>query len=215
MLAQETITIFIADDHTIIREGLKEVLANYPELAITGEAENGHVLLNKIQGDRWDVIILDIGMPGPNIFDLLKEVKLKHPTLPVLVYSIYPEDQYAVRLLKAGASGYLTKDCSIPQLVEAIRKVSDGRKYVSHSLAENLAENLESNFDNPPHHSLSNREYQVLCFIASGKTVSEIATELSLSVPTISTYRSRILEKMKLSNNSQLTYYAIKSGLIN
>lgn len=215
MVIQEIINVLIADDHTVIREGLKEVLKDYPEMAITGEAKNGHELLDKIQEDQWSVIILDIGMPGPNIIDTLKEIKSKHPNLPVLIYTMYPEDQYAVRLLKTGASGYLTKDCSIPQLVEAIRKVYEGRKYVSPSLAEKLADNLEVNFDNPLHHSLSNREYQVLCFIAAGKTVSEIATELSLSVPTISTYRSRILEKMKLNNNSQLIHYAIKNGLVN
>jgi two-component system, NarL family, invasion response regulator UvrY len=215
MIAQHTINILIADDHTIIREGLKEVLVDYPEMTIIGDAENGHVLLQKILQESCDVIILDIAMPGPNVIDILNEIKLKNPNLSVLIYTMYPEEQYAVRLLKAGASGYLTKDCSIPQLAEAIRKVSEGRKYVSPSLAEKLAENLEKNFDNPSHHSLSNREYQVLCFIAAGKTVSEIAIELSLSVPTISTYRSRILEKMKLGNNSQLTYYAIKNGLIN
>ncbi len=215
MIAQETINILIADDHTIVREGLKEVVANYPELVITGEAENGRVLLDKIQEDHWSLIILDIGMPGPNIIDTLKEIKLKRPSLPILIYTMYPEDQYAVRLLKVGASGYLTKDCSIPQLAEAIRKVYEGRKYISPALAEKLAENLESNFETPRHQSLSNREYQVLCLIAAGETVSEIASKLSLSVATISTYRSRILDKMKLSNNSQLIYYSIKNGLIN
>lgn len=215
MVAQDSINILIADDHTIIREGLKKILADYPEMTIIGEAENGQVLLQKLMDENWNVVILDIAMPGANIIDTLKEIKLKRPNLSVLIYTMYPEDQYAVRLLKAGAAGYLTKDCSIPQLAEAILKVSEGRKYISPSLAEKLAENLEINFDNPSHHSLSNREYQVLCYIASGKTVSEIAIDLSLSVPTISTYRSRILEKMKLCNNSQLTYYAIKNGLIN
>ncbi|GJL77900.1 MAG: DNA-binding response regulator [Nitrospinaceae bacterium] len=214
MIALDAINIFIADDHAIVREGLKKILSCCPEMAITGEANNGHVLLQKIMNNGWDVLILDIAMPGPNIIDILKEIKSKQPDLPVLIYTMYPENQYAVRLLKAGASGYLTKNGSIPDLLEAIRKVAEGRKYVSHSLAEKLAEDLEVSFDTPSHNLLSNREYQVFTLIASGRTVSEIAAELSLSVPTISTYRSRILEKLKLSNNSQLTYYAIKNGLI-
>ena len=214
MITQDTINILIADDHTVIREGLKEILANKPEITVTGEAENGHVLLEKIKNDHWDVILLDISMPGPNIIDILKEIKSKRPDLPVLIYTMYPESQYAMRLLKSGASGYLTKDCSITQLMEAVQRVHEGRKYVSDSLAEALADDLARNFDRPSHHTLSNREYQVFCLIAYGNTVSEIAAELSLSVPTISTYRSRILEKLKLSNNSQMTYYAIKNGLI-
>jgi two-component system invasion response regulator UvrY len=215
MITQDTINILIADDHTVIREGLRELLAKYPEISITGEAENGHELLEKFMQDSWDVIILDIGMQGPNVLDTLKEIKLKRPNLPILIYTMYPEDQYAIRLLKAGAAGYLKKNCPIPQIAEAIRKVSQGRKYVSHALAEKLAEDLGKSHENFPHHSLSNREYQVFCLIASGKTVSEIAQELSLSVPTISTYRGRILEKMKLKNNSQMSYYAIKNDLIN
>ena len=171
-------------------------------------------MLNKVRASYYDVILLDITMPGRDGVDILRQLKSERPGLPVLILSIHPEEQYAVRALRAGASGYLTKESAPDELVAAIRKVSMGGKYVSSSLAEKLASDLKNNSAQLPHQSLSDREYQVMCMIASGKTVTEIAEELSLSVKTISTYRSRILEKMKMKSNAELTSYAIRNRLV-
>jgi DNA-binding NarL/FixJ family response regulator len=171
-------------------------------------------VLDKIGKDDLDLVVLDIAMPGRGGLDILKEIKSLKPKLPVLVLSMYPEEQYAVRVLKSGASGYLTKESAPVELVKAIRQISQGKKYISPSLAEKLAVDLEISPDRPPHETLSDREYQVMCMIASGKTLKEIADGLSLSIKTISTYRSRILEKMNMKTNAELTHYAIKNRLV-
>jgi len=208
------IRILIADDHSIVREGLKQIIGETSDMVIAGEASNGHEVLNMVFKNDYDVVVLDITMPGINGLDVLKQIKAQKPKLPILVLTMHPEDQYAVRVLRAGASGYLTKESASDELITAIRKISVGRKYVSSSLAEKLAFGLEFDADKPPHETLSDREYQVLCMIASGKAVKEIGDELFLSVKTISTYRTRILEKMNMKNNAELTHYAIKQGLV-
>jgi len=206
--------ILIADDHAIVRQGLKQIVTETPDMVVAGEASNGQELLNKIKESDYDVVVLDITMPGRDGMDVLKQLRSEKPELPVLMLSIHPEEQYALRALRAGASGYLTKESAPDELVVAIQKVSRGGKYISPSLAEKLAFELEVGREQAPHEILSDREYHVMCLIASGKTVMEIAQELSLSEKTISTYRSRILEKMKMKNNAELTYYAIKNQLV-
>ncbi len=206
--------ILIADDHAIVRQGLKQIVTETSDMAVAGEASNGQELLNMIKENDYDVVVLDITMPGRDGMDVLKQLRIEKPDLPVLMLSIHPEEQYALRALRAGASGYLTKESAPDELVVAIQKVSRGGKYISSSLAEKLAFELEVGREQAPHETLSDREYHVMRMIASGKTVMEIAHELSLSEKTISTYRSRILEKMKMKNNAELTYYAIKNQLI-
>ncbi len=206
--------ILIVDDHPIVRQGLKQILSEESDVKVMGEAQNSHEVLNLVQKQNWDVVILDITMPGRGGLDVLKELKQQRPKLPVLILSMHPEDQYAMRALKAGAAGYLTKESCTEELVKAIRKILNNGKYVSPSLAETLASNLEVNKSKSPHEELSDREYQVMCMIASGKTISQIAEELSLSVKTIGTYRTRILEKMKMKTNAELTHYTIKNGLV-
>ena len=208
------IKILIADDHTIVREGLKQIVAETPDMVVADEAGNGNEVLSKVLKNDYDVVVLDITMPGMHGVDILKQLKNQRPKLPVLVLSMHPEEQYAVRALRAGASGYLTKESASYKLITAIRKVSKGHRYVSSSLAEKLVFELEIDTEKPLHETLSDREYQVMCMIASGKTVKEIAEEIFLSVKTISTYRSRILEKMKMKNNAELTYYAVKHELV-
>jgi DNA-binding NarL/FixJ family response regulator len=202
------------DDHTIVREGLKQIISETPDMTVADEAIDGHEVLNKALKNDYDVVVLDITMPGINGLDVLKQIKSQKPELPVLILSVHPEEQYAVRVFRAGASGYLTKESAPDELIAAIRKVSVGKKYVSPSLAEKLALELEIDHEKPIHETLSDREYQVMCMIASGKTVKEIAEEFFLSVKTISTYRARILEKMNMKNNAELTYYAVKHGLV-
>ncbi|MGE5893339.1 MAG: response regulator [bacterium] len=208
------INILIADDHSIVREGLKQILAGIPDMIVTGEASNAQEVLDKVRKDSFNVVVLDIAMPGRSGLDILKEIKNEDPRLPVLILSMYPEEQYAIRVLRAGASGYMTKESAPDALMDAIRKVAQGKKYVSPSLAEKLALNLGIDNEKPLHETLSDREYEVMRMIASGRTVSEIADELSLSVKTISTYRTRILEKMNMKNNAELTHYAIQNRLI-
>lgn len=206
------IKILIADDHAIVRRGLRQILAETHDMVVAGEAYDGQDLLHKVMAEHWDVVILDISMPGRGGLDTLKQLKSEHPKLPVLMLTMHPEDQYAIRVLRAGASGYLTKESAPDHLVKAIRKVAGGGKYISPHLAEKLAFSLES-IDRPLHEILSDREFQVMRLIASGKTVKEIGEELSLSVKTISTYRTRILEKMKMKNNAEITHYMIKKEL--
>jgi DNA-binding NarL/FixJ family response regulator len=208
------IKILIADDHAIVREGLKQILAETVDMVVSDEATCGHEVLKKVWDNEYDVVILDISMPGRDGVDILKQLKGKKPHLPILVLSMHPEEQYAIRVLKAGAAGYLTKESAPDKLITAIRRVSTGRKYVSSALAEKLAFDLERDTKEPLHETLSDREYQVMCKIASGKRVQEIAEELSLSVKTVSTYRARILEKMKMKNNAELMRYAIKHELV-
>jgi two-component system, NarL family, invasion response regulator UvrY len=208
------IKILIADDHAIVREGLKQILAETADMVVAGEATNGREVLEQVSKGDWDLVLLDLAMPGKDGLETLKELKLAKPKLPVLVLSIYPEEQYAVRLLKAGAAGYLTKESAPEELIAAIRRVSQKGKYISPSLAEKLASYLETDGEKPVHETLSDREYKVMLMIASGKTVTEIADEMSLSVKTVSTYRVRALNKMRMKNNSAITYYAIKHELI-
>jgi DNA-binding NarL/FixJ family response regulator len=209
------IKIIIADDHEIVRAGLKQIIADHPNMQVTGEASNGNELLKKIREHEYDVILLDIHMPGRNGLETLKQIKEEKKDIPVLVLTMYPEDKYAIRSLKAGAAGYLTKVTISEELVGAIKKVYQGGKYISLSLAETLADAISCDSEKLPHDYLSDREFQVLCMIASGKTIGKISEELCLSVKTISTYRKRILEKMNLKNNAELTHYGIKNRLVN
>ena len=208
------IKILIADDHTVVREGLKQIISETSDMTIADEAIDGHEVLNKALRNDYDVVVLDITMPGRGGLDILKQLRGEKPSLPILVLSMHPEEQYAVRCLKAGASGYLTKESAPGELIRAIRRVSSGRKYITSSLAEKLAFDLEIDTRKPLHETLSDREYQVLCMIATGKTVGQISEKLFLSVKTVSTYRARILEKMDMKTNAELTYYAIKQGLV-
>ena len=208
------IKVVIADDHAIVRSGLKQILADVDDIKVAGEAVNGRDALEKVQNIPCDVLVLDITMPGRSGLDILKDLKQLKPELPVLILSMHAEEQFATRMLKAGAAGYLNKEGAPDELVKAIRKVHSGGKYVSPAHAERMVSELTTDSDKAPHERLSDREYEILCAIASGKTATEIATELSLSVKTVSTYRSRILEKMNLTTNAQLTVYAIKNSLV-
>ena len=208
------IKIIIADDHAIVREGLKQIIAETSDMMVADEASTGHEVLDKVRDNEYDVVVLDISMPGADGLDILKQLKRERPKLSVLVLSMHPEEQYAVRVLKAGAAGYLTKESAPDELIMAIRRVARGGKYVSPTLAEKMAFDLAHDKVKSPHETLSDREYQVMCLIASGKKAKEIAEELCLSVKTISTYRSRILEKMDMKNNAELTHYAIKERLV-
>lgn len=208
------IKILIADDHEVVRKGLRQVIEETSDLVVTGEASNGHEVLEKIRKNDYDLVVLDIGLPDISGLDVLKQVKIECPQLPVVILSIYPEEQYAVRALKAGASGYLTKESASDELITAIRKVYDGRKYVSTTLAERLAKELEAGADKLPHETLSDRECQVMRMIALGKTIKDISEEINLSPKTVSTYRSRIFEKMTIKTNEELIRYAINNHLI-
>lgn len=208
------IKLLIGDDHTVVRRGLKQIIEEQPDMKVEGEAGSAAEVLDLVRKQGFDLLVLDITMPGKSGLDVLKEIKQEKPKLPVLILSMHPEDQYAVRVLKAGAAGYLTKESAPEQLVEAVRKIVSGGRYISPSLAEKLALELQIPSDKAPHELLSDREYEVLCLIASGKTVMEIAKQLALSVKTISTYRSRILEKMNMKTNAELTHYAIQSHLV-
>ena len=208
------IKVLVADDHPVVREGLKQILAEAQDIEVAAEAEDGHALLEKVRRQAFDVVVLDLTMPGLMGLDALKQLKSEHPQLPILILSVHPEEQYALRVLRAGASGYLTKGSAPDSLIGAIRKVHRGGNYVSPSLAERLADELRGDITRMPHETLSDREYQVMCLIASGKTVTEIADQLALSVKTVSTYRSRILEKMRMKTNAELTHYAIEHKLV-
>lgn len=208
------IKIIIADDHAIVREGLKQIIAETSDMEVADEASTGHEVLDRVRDNEYAVVVLDISMPGGDGLNILKQIKRERPKLSVLVLSMHPEEQYAVRVLKAGAAGYLTKESAPDELIMAIRRVARGGKYVSSTLAEKLAFDLEHDTMQPLHEKLSDREYQVMCMIAVGKRAKEIAEELCLSIKTISTYRSRILEKMDMKNNAELTHYAIKEGLV-
>jgi DNA-binding NarL/FixJ family response regulator len=206
--AQHKIRILITDDHPIFREGLKRALSETADLLVADEATNGHELLEKVRAKKFDVVLLDISMEGISSLDALKQLMVENPRLPVLVLSVYPEEQYAVRFIRAGASGYLNKESSPDILVEAIRKLAGGGKYVSPDLKDKLAFDF-ANKEKPPHEYLSDREYQVFCMIAAGVSLTEIAKTLSLSVKTVGTHRTHILEKMQMKNNAQLIQYAI------
>lgn len=209
------IKVLIADDHAVVRRGLKQILAETAgEIVVEGEATNGREVLQQVEARAWDVLVLDITMPGRSGLDILKDLRQLRPELPVLILSMHAEEQFATRMLKAGASGYLNKESAPEELVKAIRKVYGGGKYVSPAHAERIVSELSGDSEKLPHELLSDREYEILCLMASGKTPTLIAKELSLSVKTVSTYRSRILEKMNFTTNAQLTHYAIKNGLV-
>jgi len=208
------IRIIIADDHPIVRAGMKQIISEASDLMVADEASDGHKLLSKIRAENFDVVILDITMPHMDGLDVLKQLKIEKPKLPVIVLSIHPEDQYALRVLKAGASGYVTKASAPDELINAIRKVFRGGKYISPSIGEKLAFQLNANYEEMPHETLSDREYQVLCMLANGKTVTEIADKLVLSVKTVSTYRARILNKLDMKNTAELIHYAVQNKLV-
>ena len=214
MTEKAIIKVFIADDHAIVREGLKQILAETRDIVVAGEAENGLDAIKLFRKSECQVMLLDISMPDRSGIEVLKQIKKEKPELAVLMLSMHREDQYAIRSLKAGAAGYVTKQSAPQELVTAIRQVAAGQKYVSAALAQALASQVGADHEGAPHDSLSDREYQTLTMIASGKTVSMIAQELSLSVKTISEYRARLLVKMKLKNSAELTHYAIKNQLI-
>ena len=209
------VNVFIADDHAVVRQGLKQIISEVSDMQVLGESDNGFEVIDHVKANNYDMVILDITMPGPNILDLVKQIHQISPRMPILVLSIHPEEQYAVRVLRSGASGYLTKESAPEELVNAIRKVAKGGKYVSAALAEKLLFTLGTDQEKLPHDNLSDREYQSLCMIAAGKTVKAIAQDLNLSEKTISTYRSRVLQKMGMKNNAEITHYAFKYGLVN
>lgn len=209
------IRILIADDHALFREGLKQILHENFEDVDSDEASNGYEVMDKISMNDYDILLLDIAMPSLSGLDVLKQLRIKRPKLRVLVLSMYPEGQYAVRAIRAGAAGYLTKRSASDELIEAIKRVSQGGTYVTAAIAEKLMFDFKPDTGKPPHELLSDREFQIFCMIASGKTVSTIAEELNLSVKTVSTHRVHILEKMNMKNNAELTNYAIKYQVIN
>lgn len=208
------IRILVADDHAVVRQGVKQILADVADMTVQDEAQNGQETLKKVTDNDYDVVLLDISMPGRSGLEVLEDIKAQHPKLAVLILSMHPEEQYAVRALRAGASGYLTKASAPQELIGAIRKVAGGGKYVTSSLAEKLADELETDTEKLPHERLSNREHQVMLMLAEGKSVSDIAGELCLSVKTISTYRTRVMSKMGMKKNAELTLYAVYNKLI-
>src|SRR5260221_3641782 len=207
--------ILLTDDHAVVRQGLKLILADHFKKAVFGQARNATEALMRLTKENWDVMVLDITMPGRSGLDILQDVKRLRPRLPVLVLSMHPEDQFAVRMLKAGAAGYLTKESADEELVGAIKKVVGGGRYITAELAERMESYLTNDVHKAPHERLSNREFLILRMIASGKTVGQIGRELSLSVKTISTYRARLLKKMDMKSNSELTHYAMQTKLVN
>lgn len=208
------INVLIADDHAIVREGLKQILAEIPDIIVAGEEKDGLEVVEKIQSGNYDVLVLDISMPGKSGFDILSDIKTLNLKIPVLILSMHSEEQYAVRLLKSGASGYLSKDRAPEELVTAIRMLFRGERYITPTIANKLVDTLNNDSTNSPHDNLSDREFQVMRLIASGKCVKEIGEELFLSVKTISTYRARIIEKMGIRTTAELMHYAIKNGLV-
>ncbi len=208
------IRVLIADDHAIVRQGLKQILSEAPGMSLAGEAANGQQALHKARTETVDVLVLDLTMPDRGGFDILQEIKHDLPQLPVLVMSMHDEEQFGVRLLKAGASGYITKESAPDEMVKAIRQVVGGGKYISPGLAEILSTRLDAAADGPLHETLSDREFQVMQMLGAGQTATEIAAALSLSVKTISTYRARILDKLHLKNNAEIVSYAIRNHLI-
>ncbi|MGO8754286.1 MAG: response regulator [Gallionellaceae bacterium] len=207
------IRILIADDHAIVRHGLKQIIEDSGEMHVVAEADSGIEALRKMREITCDAVLLDISLPDMSGVDVLKQIHAEKPHLPILILSVYPEDQYAMRLIKAGAAGYMTKESAPSEMVKALLRVAGGKKYINPAVAELLANELGAPEEKLPHHLLSDREYQIFLMLASAKTVTEIADALALSVKTVSTYRSRVLEKMHLSNNAQLMRYAIDNHL--
>jgi DNA-binding NarL/FixJ family response regulator len=210
----DKIHVLIADDHAIVRQGLKQILSETDDLVVAGEADDGMEALQLARNCHWDAFLLDVSMPNRNGIDTLKQLKKEFPKLPVLILSMHPEEQYAIRALKAGASGYLTKQSAPEQLVTAIRQVARGKKYVSPTVAMQLADAIANDSEQPAHELLSDREYEVLKLIAAGKTLTQIADELNLAVATISTFRARILTKLGLASTAELIRYGLEQGLV-
>jgi DNA-binding NarL/FixJ family response regulator len=208
------IKTLVVDDHAIVRQGLKQILMDTPDIIVAGEATHGEEVLDQIASHAVDVVLLDITMPGRSGFEVLQDIRRHHKSLPVLMLSAHPENLYGVRALKAGASGYLMKERAPEEIVYAVRKVAAGGKYIHASLAEAIVGRLDAGSDAPMHHSLSTREYEVMCHIAQGSSMKEIAEKIGLSIKTISTYRARILEKLKMKTNAQLVHYAIHEKLL-
>jgi DNA-binding NarL/FixJ family response regulator len=213
-MAVEKIKILIADDHAIVREGLKQIVAEEKDITVAGEAENSVQLMELLAKEKWSLIVLDINMPGKSGLEALKDIKIQYPDLPVLILSMFSEDQYGIRAIKAGASGYLKKVSAPTELVTAIRKIVSGGKYINQSLAEKLAEKFGKTEKELPHDKLSDREFQIMCNIALGKSAEEIANELSISINTVYTYRNRILEKLSMKSNVELTQYVLQNKLV-
>lgn len=208
------IRILLADDHTLFREGLKQIFSDTNDIVVEGEASSGQEVVENVMKKKYDAVVLDISMPGMNGLEVLKKLKNQNSNIPILILSMYSEEQYAVRVFRAGADGYVTKTQASKELIDAIRKVAEGGKYVSDTVAEKLVVSLDPGLEHPNYEKLSDREYQVMILIASGKTVKEIANELQLRVSTVSTLRSRILKKLNLKNNAQIMHYAIEEKLI-
>ena len=208
------IRIVIADDHTIVREGLKQILSASPELVVAGEAQNGHEVISRVRELEFDVLLLDMSMPGKSGIELIRQVRSEKPRVRILVLSMHEEEQYAVRAIKAGASGYLTKESASAQLVSAIQKVAGGGAFISSAVAEQLALGAMPGAEGPPHSTLSDREFQVLKMLVSGKTVSDIAATLNLSVKTVSTHKTRLMQKMNISSQADLIRYALTHRLL-
>ena len=206
--------ILITDDHKIVREGLKEILLHLPEISVIEEAKNGDEALAMISKEDFDLILLDISLPDISGLEVLQSIKRKHPLQKVLMLSMYTQEHYALRTLKMGASGYLTKDTASEELIEAVRKIAAGGKYISSSMAENIAHRIENDYSKPLHETLSGREFEIMLMIAAGKPLREIGSELFISGKTVSTYRSRIMRKMEMKKNSELIQYCMKNGLL-
>jgi DNA-binding NarL/FixJ family response regulator len=208
------IRVLVADDHAVVRRGLLQILEEAPVRFVVGEASSGRQALQAVGRERYDVLVLDIAMPGGGGLEVLRQLRSTDPDLPVLILSMYGEQQYALRALESGASGYLTKESAPEELVAAILQVARGERYVTQSLAEEMVDLLQGERERPPHEILSNREYQVMCLLAAGHTVGEAAAQLSLSVKTISTYRARLMEKLNLRNTAEIIRYALQHGLV-
>jgi len=208
------IRVMVADDHAVVRKGLVQILSDTEDIRVVGEAASAAEIVGLLSRDPCDVLLLDVSMPGKNGLEALKVIRDEFPQVKTLILSMYPEDQFGIRALKAGAAGYLTKASAPERLIEAVQKIASGKRYITSELAEQLAVSMGPENDVPPHQLLSDREFQVLRLIASGKTLSDIAAALALSPKTVSVYRARLLEKMRLANNAELTHYAIKHGLV-
>jgi DNA-binding NarL/FixJ family response regulator len=208
------IKVLVADDHVIVRRGLKQILAETPDIVVGGEAGTAQEVRTLVSEQRWNAVVLDISLPGAAGLELLADIKREKPELPVLILTAYPEEQYAVRAIRAGAAGFLTKESAPEKLIEAVRKVASGGRWVSAELAETLASLLAGEAKGAPHERLSDREFEVFKMLSSGKTVSQVAQELALSVKTVSTHRTRILKKMEMKTNAELTHYAMRNRLV-
>jgi len=208
------IKILIVDDHSIVRQGMKQIITQVPGMAVAGEAATGQEALDLIRDGAYNIVVLDISLPGRDGLEVLKDIKRERQELPVLMLSMHSEEQYALRALRDGASGYITKGSAAEELVEAIRTIALGRKYITANIAEKLTQQLDTGYRKAVHEKLSDREYQIMCMIAAGKTVKEIAVELCLSAKTVSTYRARVLDKMNIKINAEIIHYALKQGLV-